>query len=74
MIIYCLYHYVGFYPPPKKIILYHLNEEIGVQPQTIQTDETFQSVIFFVFNYSNMNQRYNKLRDVGFYSKKYYSK
>lgn len=54
------------------MILYRLNEEIGVQLQTTQTDEEFQQVICFVFNYSNMNQRYNKLGDVGFCSKEYY--
>lgn len=71
MIIYCLYHYVGF-NPPQKMILHSLNEKTGVPPETTKKDGAFQPVICFAFNYSDMNQRNNKLGDVGFYSKTHY--
>lgn len=54
------------------MILYHPNEEIGIQPETTKKDGVSQPAICFVFNYSDLNQRNNKLVDVGFYRKAYH--
>lgn len=54
------------------MILYHPNEEIGIQPETTKKDGVSQPAICFVLNYSDLNQRNNKLVDVGFYRKAYH--
>lgn len=54
------------------MILYHLNEEIGVQPEITKKDGVFPLVVCFILNCSNINQRNNKPGDVDLTVKDYY--